>query len=157
MAEFGVIMMLFSIGLSLNPRTLWDMRHRLLGLGRLQLGLTAGGVMLSAMALGYTPVTGLFIGLILALSSTATMLQTLSEPSLFKSQIGRSIFAVLLTQNIAVIPILVLLPLLSVQQSQLQPNGSLTSQPQLPLSRHTIQLPKMGLAFRFKKGCPHAG
>ena len=157
MAEFGIIMMLFSIGLSLNPRTLWDMRHRLLGLGRLQLGLTAGGVMLSAMALGYTPVTGLFIGLILALSSTATMLQTLSEPGLFKSQIGRSIFAVLLTQNIAVIPILVLLPLLSVQQSQLQPNGSLTSQPQLPLSRHTIQLPKMGLAFRFKKGCPHAG
>ena len=156
-AEFGIVMMLFLIGLSLNPRALWDMRHRLLGLGGLQLGLTTGGVMLGAMALGYPAATGLVIGLILALSSTAIVLQTLPERSLIKSQGGRSIFAVLLTQDIAVIPILALLPLLSVQQSQLQPNGSLTSQPQLPLSRHTIQLPKMGLAFRFKKGCPHAG
>ena len=103
------------------------MRHRLLGLGGLKLSLTTGGVMLGAMALGYPAATGLVIGLILSLSSTAIVLQTLSERGLIKSQGGRSIFAVLLTQDIAVIPILALLPLLSVQQSQLQPNGSLTS------------------------------
>ena len=147
-AEFGIVMTLFFIGLSLNPRALWDMRHRLLGLGGLQLGLTTGGVMLGAMALGYPAATGLVIGLILALSSTATVLQTLPKRGLIKSQGGRSIFAVLLTQDIAVIPILALLPLLSVQQSQLQPNGFLASQPLLPLSHHTVQMQKMGSAFR---------
>ena len=115
-AEFGIVMMLFLIGLSLNPRALWDMRHRLLGLGGLQLVLTTVGVMLGAIALGYPAATGLVIGLILALSSTAIVLQTLSERGLIKSRGGRSIFAVLLTQDIAVIPILALLPLLTVQQ-----------------------------------------
>ena len=112
--RIGIVMMLFLIGLSLNPRALWDMRHRLLGLGGLKLGLTTGGVMLGTMALGYPATTGLVIGLILALSSTAVVQQTLSERGLIKSQGGRSIFAVLLTQDIAVIPILALLPLLSV-------------------------------------------
>lgn len=115
-AEFGIVMMLFLIGLSLDPRALWDMRHRLLGLGGLQLVLTTVGVMLGAIALGYPAATGLVIGLILALSSTAIVLQTLSERGLIKSRGGRSIFAVLLTQDIAVIPILALLPLLTVQQ-----------------------------------------
>jgi len=115
-AEFGIVMMLFLIGLSLNPRALWDMRHRLLGLGGLQLVLTTVGVMLGAIALGYPAATRLVIGLILALSSTAIVLQTMSERCLIKSRGGRSIFAVLLTQDIAVIPILALLPLMNVQQ-----------------------------------------
>ena len=130
-AEFGIVMMLFLIGLSLDPRALWDMRHRLLGLGGLQLVLTTGGVMLGAMALGYPAATGLVIGLILALSSTAIVLQTLSERGLIKSRGGRSIFAVLLTQDIAVIPILALLPLLKVQQQLSQP-GETTNTLQQP-------------------------
>ena len=87
-AEFGIVMMLFLIGLSLNPRALWDMRHRLLGLGGLQLMLTTLWDMLGAIPLGYPAATGLVIGLILALSSTAILLQTLSDPSLIKTAVG---------------------------------------------------------------------
>ena len=153
-AEFGIVMTLFLIGLSLNPRALWDMRHRLLGLGGLQLDLTTGGVMLGAMALGYPAATGLVIGLILALSSTAIVLQTLSKRGLIKSQGGRSIFAVLLTQDIAVIPILALLPLLSVQQSQLQPNGFLASQPLLPPITPQGPNAENGLGLSMLEGLP---
>ena len=113
-AEFGVVMMLFLIGLELEPRALWDMRHRLVGLGGLQIGLTTLAIMAGAMALGLGWSTALAVGLILALSSTAIVLQTLDEKGLMQTGGGRSVFAVLLTQDIAVIPILVLLPLLAL-------------------------------------------
>ena len=156
-AEFGIVMMLFLIGLSLDPRALWDMRHRLLGLGGLQLVLTTGGVMLGAMALGYPAATGLVIGLILALSSTAIVLQTLSERGLIKSRGGRSIFAVLLTQDIAVIPILALLPLLTVQQ-QLSQTGetSNTLQQPAPTTPHG-QSVENGLGLTILEGLPGWG
>ena len=78
-AEFGVVMMLFLVGLELEPKTLWSMRARLLGLGGGQIGLTALAVMAVAMAVGQPWTVALAIGLILALSSTAIVLQTLSE------------------------------------------------------------------------------
>ncbi|SPF78413.1 monovalent cation:proton antiporter-2 (CPA2) family protein [Pseudoprimorskyibacter insulae] len=115
-AEFGVVMMLFIIGLELEPRALWDMRHKLLGLGGLQIVVTTVLVMFAAMALGYVWQTSLAVGFIFALSSTAIVLQTLSEKGLMQTSGGRSAFSVLLTQDIAVIPILVLLPLLAVAQ-----------------------------------------
>ena len=156
-AEFGIVMMLFLIGLSLDPRALWDMRHRLLGLGGLQLVLTTGGVMLGAMALGYPAATGLVIGLILALSSTAIVLQTLSERGLIKSRGGRSIFAVLLTQDIAVIPILALLPLLTVQQQLSQTGGaSNTLQQPAPTTPHG-QSVENGLGLTILEGLPGWG
>jgi len=113
-AEFGVVMMLFLIGLELEPRALWDMRDRLLGLGGLQITLTTGAITAAAMALGMEWQISLAIGLVMALSSTAIVLQTLNEKKLMQTGGGRSAFSVLLTQDIAVIPMLAFIPLLSL-------------------------------------------
>ena len=113
-AEFGVVMMLFVIGLELEPLALWDMRHKLLGLGGLQISGTIaliGGV---AYAFGLPWQSALAVGMILALSSTAIVLQTLNEKGLMQTPGGRSSFSVLLTQDIAVIPMLAMLPLLAL-------------------------------------------
>ena len=112
-AEFGVVMMLFLIGLELEPRALWDMRHRVLGLGMMQIVLTAVIVYLCAVFLGQTRPSAVAIGLVFALSSTAIVLQTLNEKDLLRTAGGRSAFSVLLTQDIAVIPMLILMPLLA--------------------------------------------
>ena len=125
-AEFGVVMMLFLIGLELEPRALWDMRHRLIGLGGLQIGLTTGAVMVGGLLLGLYWSVALAVGMIFALSSTAIVLQTLSEKGLMQTGGGRATFSVLLTQDIAVIPMLALLPLLALRPSaELQPDGSI--------------------------------
>jgi len=116
-AEFGVVMMLFLIGLELEPRALWDMRHRLLGLGGLQIVLTTLAIMTGASLLGLGWSVALAIGLIFALSSTAIVLQTLSEKGLMRTGGGRSAFSVLLTQDIAVIPMLAFLPLLALPKT----------------------------------------
>lgn len=113
-AEFGVVMMLFLVGLELEPRLLWEMRAKLLGLGGGQVGLTTLAVMGVAMALGQPWTIALAIGLVLALSSTAIVLQTLNEKGLMKSDGGQSSFSVLLFQDIAVIPMLALIPLLAM-------------------------------------------
>ncbi|WP_134727191.1 cation:proton antiporter [Paracoccus luteus] len=112
-AEFGVVMMLFLIGLELEPRSLWDMRQRLLGLGGLQIAATVALLSAVALVLGQSWQVALTLGMILSLSSTAIVLQTLSEKSLMQTGGGRSAFAVLLTQDIAVIPMLALMPLLA--------------------------------------------
>ncbi|MEM7562230.1 MAG: monovalent cation:proton antiporter-2 (CPA2) family protein [Pseudomonadota bacterium] len=112
-AEFGVVMMLFLVGLELEPRMLWTMRHRLVGMGGLQVSLSTAAIMLIAMlAFDLDWKVSLTIGLILALSSTAIVLQTLNEKGLSKTEGGRGSFAVLLFQDIAVIPMLALIPLL---------------------------------------------
>lgn len=113
-AEFGVVMMLFLVGLELEPRLLWEMRARLLGLGGLQVTGTAAAITGIAMAFGQPWQFALAIGLILALSSTAIVLQTLNEKGLMKSDGGQSGFSVLLFQDIAVIPMLAFIPLLAV-------------------------------------------
>ena len=113
-AEFGVVMMLFLVGLELEPKLLWRMRHRLLGLGGLQLLLTVGTVMGIALLCGQVWQTALTIGLIFSLSSTAIVLQTFSEKGLSKTEGGRNAFSVLLFQDIAVIPMLALIPLLAL-------------------------------------------
>ncbi|GGH30382.1 Kef-type potassium/proton antiporter, CPA2 family [Cribrihabitans marinus] len=112
-AEFGVVMMLFLIGLELEPRALWNMRDRLIGLGGLQISISTLLLMATAMAAGQTWTVALAIGLTLSLSSTAIVLQTLSEKGLMQTNGGRATFSVLLTQDIAVIPILAFLPLLA--------------------------------------------
>ncbi len=115
-AEFGVVMMLFLVGLELEPKLLWSMRAKLLGLGGGQVGITTGVVMLVAMALGQPWTVSLAIGLVFALSSTAIVLQTLGEKGLMKSDGGQSSFSVLLFQDIAVIPMLALVPLLAIPE-----------------------------------------
>ena len=111
-AEFGVVMMLFVIGLELEPRSLWDMRARLLGLGMGQVLLTVGAVAGTALALGLPGAQAMAVGLVFALSSTAIVMQTLQEKGLTATPGGRSAFSVLLAQDILVIPMLAVMPLL---------------------------------------------
>ncbi|MEP6149275.1 MAG: monovalent cation:proton antiporter-2 (CPA2) family protein, partial [Nisaea sp.] len=113
-AEFGVVIMLFLIGLELEPQMIWRMRWQLLGLGGLQVTLTTAALTAAAMAAGFAWQTSLVIGMTLALSSTAIVLQTLNEKGWMRSRGGQSSFSVLLFQDIAVIPMLALLPLLAV-------------------------------------------
>lgn len=113
-AEFGVVLMLFLIGLELEPKTLWDMRHRLLGLGGAQVGLTTLAIAGLLVMAGQVWQVALTLGLIMSLSSTAIVLQTLTEKSLMRTAGGRSSFSVLLTQDIAVVPMLAFLPLLAL-------------------------------------------
>ena len=114
-AEFGVVMMLFLIGLELRPGRLWEMRRPILGLGGAQVLLTIVLVALAAyVLLDLESKTAFAVGLALAGSSTAIVLQLLNERGLLKTQAGENIFSVILCQDIAVIPILALLPLLAV-------------------------------------------
>ncbi len=110
--EFGVVMMLFLVGLELKPSLLWQMRLPILGMGGAQVVLSS--VVITAVALLFLPwQQALAIGLILSLSSTAIVLQTLREKGAMETSAGRSIFSVLLFQDLAVIPILAILPLLA--------------------------------------------
>jgi len=123
-AEFGVVLMLFLIGLELEPAVLWRMRVPILGLGGAQVVLTAlalGGI---ALSLGLPWQTSLAIGLTLALSSTAMVLQSLKEKGWEKTPAGRAGFSVLLFQDIAVIPILAVLPFLALPELFPQVAGS---------------------------------
>jgi len=118
-AEFGVVMMLFVIGLELEPRLLWRLRAPILGLGGLQVGLTTALVAGIALTIGVEWRAAIAIGMILALSSTAIVLQTLAEKGLLKTSAGQSAFSVLLFQDIAVIPMLALMPLLATAHVEL--------------------------------------
>ncbi len=110
--EFGVVMMLFLVGLELKPSLLWQMRLPILGIGGAQVVLSS--LLIGSVALIFLPwQQALAIGLVLALSSTAIVLQTLNEKGLMNTSAGKSIFSVLLFQDLAVIPMLALLPLLA--------------------------------------------
>ncbi|WP_346316063.1 monovalent cation:proton antiporter-2 (CPA2) family protein [Chitinophaga sp. YIM B06452] len=112
-AEFGVVMMLFLIGLELEPSLLWKLRAPILGLGGLQVTVTALVVTGIAMLVGLPWNQSLVIGMILSLSSTAIVLQMLGEKGQMGSAAGQSAFSVLLFQDIAVIPMLAIFPLLA--------------------------------------------
>ncbi|CAH9058508.1 Glutathione-regulated potassium-efflux system protein KefC [Pseudoalteromonas sp. CIP111854] len=115
-AEFGVVMMLFLVGLELQPARLWKLRHSILGLGGLQVLATSAIIFAVCFFLFDLPwQTALAVGLMLALSSTAIVLQTLTEKGWIKQDAGQNAFSVLLFQDIAVIPILAVLPLLAFQ------------------------------------------
>lgn len=125
-AEFGVVMMLFLIGLELDPRALWAMRDKLIGLGGMQIGITGGAITTLTLLMGYDLRMATAMGMIFALSSTAIVLQTLSEKNLMQTSGGRSTFSVLLSQDIAVIPMLAVLPLLAMApQMQIAADGSI--------------------------------
>ncbi len=129
-AEFGVIVMLFLVGLELQPSKLWTLRKPILGLGGLQVAGTAAVLAIALILFGLAWKTSLTIGLILAMSSTAIVLQSLAERGKLKTSGGQAVFSVLLFQDIAVIPILALLPLLATTGAPLQDDhGHLTSLP----------------------------
>ena len=108
--------MLFLVGLELEPRSLWAMKSKLMGLGGLQLALTTALIAGVAILLGQPFSIALTVGFIFALSSTAIVLQTLQEKGLQKTEGGKSAFSVLLFQDIAVIPMLALIPLLAIPE-----------------------------------------
>jgi CPA2 family monovalent cation:H+ antiporter-2/glutathione-regulated potassium-efflux system ancillary protein KefC len=110
--EFGVVMMLFLVGLELKPSLLWQMRTPILGMGGAQVVLSS--LVIGSAALYFLPwQEAVAIGLTLSLSSTAIVLQTLREKGLMNTSGGRSIFSVLLFQDLAVIPMLAVMPLLA--------------------------------------------
>ncbi|HEY9260257.1 monovalent cation:proton antiporter-2 (CPA2) family protein [Chitinophaga sp.] len=112
-AEFGVVMMLFLIGIELEPALLWRLRASILGLGGLQVILSAAAMAGIAFLIGQPLNTSLALGMILSLSSTAIVLQTLNEKGWMGTAAGQSAFSVLLFQDIAVIPMLAIFPLLA--------------------------------------------
>ena len=123
-AEFGIIMMLFLIGLELKPAMVWKLKGSILGMGGVQVSATALLLMVIALFFGLQWQTALALGLVLALSSTAIVLQTLHEKGLMQTDGGQNSFSVLLFQDIAIIPILAVLPLLATgHTSGLQAHG----------------------------------
>lgn len=116
-AEFGIIMMLFLIGLELQPSMIWKLKGSILGMGGAQVTATALLLMAIALFFGLQWQTALALGLVLALSSTAIVLQTLHEKGLMQTDGGQNSFSVLLFQDIAIIPILAILPLLATAQA----------------------------------------
>jgi monovalent cation:proton antiporter-2 (CPA2) family protein len=113
-AEFGVVILLFLIGLEVRPALLWTMRAAIFGLGAAQLAGVGLALALAAFILGLPWQQALACGAILAMSSTAIVLQTLEEKGLRRGAVGTAAFGVLLFQDLSVIPLLVLLPLLAV-------------------------------------------
>jgi monovalent cation:proton antiporter-2 (CPA2) family protein len=112
-AEFGVVILLFLIGLEVRPALLWRMRTTIFGLGLTQLLGTAALVAAASLAVGLDWRVGAAVGLILAMSSTAIVLQSLEEKGTRQGPVGEASFGVLLFQDLAVIPLFALLPLLA--------------------------------------------
>jgi glutathione-regulated potassium-efflux system protein KefB len=113
-AEFGVVLLLFLIGLELRPKRLWSMRAAIFGLGGAQVALTGAVLALLAMAFELAWQAAVFAGLALSLSSTAFALQILEEKGELALRHGRLAFAVLLFQDLAAIPLIALPPLFAV-------------------------------------------
>jgi glutathione-regulated potassium-efflux system ancillary protein KefC len=112
-AEIGVVLMLFVIGLELDPKRLWAMRRAVFGGGALQLGLCGALLAVGGLALGLGWQAALVAGLALGLSSTAVVMQTMSERNLQTTAVGTSTFSILLFQDIAAIPLVAIVPLLA--------------------------------------------
>ena len=127
-ARLGVVLLLFMIGLELSFERIWVMRRLVFGLGSLQLVLCAVALALAAVGLGYHPVSAMIVGVALAMSSTAVVIQVLSEEKRLNTSVGRTCFAILLLQDLAVVPVLFVL-------------GAVT------LSRHTAVISGFGLAL----------
>src|SRR6185503_6432215 len=123
------------VGLELQPAKLWELRKPILGLGTLQVVLTAAVVGVAAVLLGYSWQTALVAGLVLAMSSTAIVIQSLNERGLMTTGAGRASFAVLLFQDVSVIPMLALLPLLAMQPAVSEESATLAG---LPAWAHTV-------------------
>lgn len=108
-AEFGIMLLLFTIGLELSIERLWEMRRLVLGLGSLQILVTTTVISLIAYRFSNSPETSILIGASFALSSTAIVMQLLREQHRFSTRVGTTCFSILLMQDIAVVPILILL------------------------------------------------
>jgi monovalent cation:proton antiporter-2 (CPA2) family protein len=115
LAEFGVVMLLFLIGLELKPAKLWGMRKSLIGLGFIQVFSTSLVLLLVLWTMGYSWAISLMIAVSLSLSSTAFALQTMTERNQLRTQYGQNAFSILLFQDIIAIPLLAIVPLLRAE------------------------------------------
>jgi len=120
-AEFGIVLLLFLIGLELDPARLWALRRSVFGLGGAQVGITGVVLSLAGLAFGLTWGAAVVAGAGLALSSTALVMASLSEKGELGTPHGRDTFAVLLFQDLAIIPMLALLPLLATVPGPAEP------------------------------------
>ena len=121
-AEFGVVLMLFVIGLELDPTRLWGMRRQVFFGGSMQMGVSGVALALAARAAGLPPAAACVAGAALALSSTAVAVQTMAERGMLASPVGRAAFGILLFQDLAAIPLIAVVPLLATGSGV--PNGS---------------------------------
>jgi glutathione-regulated potassium-efflux system protein KefB len=124
-AEFGIVLLLFVIGLELRPKRLWAMRNAVFGLGAAQVGATALVLAFAALLYGLQWQTAIFVGLALALSSTAFALQVMEETGDLAARHGRLGFAVLLFQDLSAIPLIALAPLFAVNGLETAPKMDL--------------------------------
>lgn len=124
-AELGVVLLLFIVGLELKPARLWVMRKMVFGLGALQVILSAAAIAGLAALLGLDSRSAVIVGLVLALSSTAFVLQMLAEQQQLTSTHGRAAFSVLLFQDVAAIPLIAFLPFLAAGNTGLDASGFL--------------------------------
>src|ERR1700712_5952216 len=113
LSEFGVVIMLFLIGLEVHPLELWRLRHKVLGLGVTQLLATAAILATLVIVIGFEWGPAIVIGLGLAMSSTAIAMQAVQQRSLTMTDTGRATLVTLLVQDMAVIPVLALIPVLA--------------------------------------------
>lgn len=112
-AEFGIVMMLFLIGLEVDGSELWRMRNKVFGLGLTQMAATSVVIALLARLVGFAWADAVVVGLALSMSSTAIAMQSVDQRNITKTDTGRASLAILLVQDVAVIPILALIPLLT--------------------------------------------
>jgi glutathione-regulated potassium-efflux system protein KefB len=124
-AEFGIVLLLFVIGLELRPKRLWAMRNAVFGLGSAQVGITGAILATGGVVLGLPWQTAVFIGFALALSSTAFALQVMEETGDLPARHGRLGFAVLLFQDLCAIPLIALAPLFAVSGPGLEASASM--------------------------------
>ncbi|HKU45355.1 MAG TPA: monovalent cation:proton antiporter-2 (CPA2) family protein [Burkholderiales bacterium] len=117
-SEFGVVLLLFLIGLELNAQRVWALRRAIFGLGGVQVAATIAAITALALALGQPLAVGLVAGMGIAMSSTAIGLATLSEKNLLQTPGGQASFAVLLFQDLAVIPLLLIIAMLAGEATQ---------------------------------------
>ncbi|GAA0745361.1 monovalent cation:proton antiporter-2 (CPA2) family protein [Gaetbulibacter jejuensis] len=142
-AEFGVVVMLFLIGLEIEPKNFWNMRKSILGMGGIQVALTVGLTYVLFAVLGYQWQVALAIGMAVALSSTAIALQTIKEKGLMNTTFGSSSFSILLFQDIIVIFMIGALPLLSNTNEHAEGNGGHSSSTlieSLPIGLQTLAI-----------------
>jgi monovalent cation:H+ antiporter-2, CPA2 family len=139
-AEFGVVMMLFLIGLELEPAHFWKLRKSILGMGTMQVGVTSAILFIIFFLSGFSWQAALAVSLAIAMSSTAIALQTIKEKGLSQTVSGQASFSVLLFQDIAVIPILAILPLLAVQGATISESGHGSFIDQFPGWLQTLSL-----------------
>src|SRR5882757_6649105 len=118
-AQFGIVLLMFVIGLELQPSRLWVLRKSIFGLGLAQVAVTAVCIGAAAyFGFGETWQSALVVGFGLSMSSTALALQLLAERGQLNSKFGRSAFSILLFQDVSVMPVLALLPLLAVASAK---------------------------------------